>query len=146
MGKMEEALRSEMTRLARKEIRATCLPVARDVRELKRKVSELSRTVGSLVKLVEELSRKQRAEMAKLEAPPDEVEKARLSPRLIRTLRKRLGITQGSLAKLVGVSAASVTFWERGHTHPTESNKAALVALRKLGRREVRRLLEPAGK
>jgi len=30
MGKMEQTLRSEITRLAKKQVRATCLPLARD--------------------------------------------------------------------------------------------------------------------
>jgi hypothetical protein len=34
MGKMEQMLKSEITRLARKQMRATCLPLARDVRRL----------------------------------------------------------------------------------------------------------------
>ena len=30
MGKMEQTLKSEITRLAKKQVRATCLPLARD--------------------------------------------------------------------------------------------------------------------
>ena len=36
----------------------------------------------------------------------------------------------------------SVTLWETGKTRPTGQNRAAIVALRKLGRREVARMLE----
>jgi len=142
MGKMEEAMRSEIARLTSKEIRATCIPLARDVRQLKRTVAHLSRVVASLEKLGGELKEKKLAQKAKLEADPAEVEAARFSAGLIRKLRKRLGLTQAQLASLVGVSGATVTFWEQGRNRPTEANKASLVALRKLGRRDVKALLE----
>jgi len=65
----------------------------------------------------------------------------RLSPALIRKLRARLGITQGELATLVGVSTSAVGFWEYGKAKPEGHNREALVALRKLCRREVRGIL-----
>jgi len=46
------------------------------------------------------------------------------------------------VATVVGVSAASVGLWEQGRTRPTGPNRTALVALRKLGKRDVRRILE----
>ena len=51
MGKMEQTLKSEITRLAKKEMRATYLPLARDVRRLKRTVSALRKTVAVLARL-----------------------------------------------------------------------------------------------
>ena len=142
MGKIETAVKSEIARLAKKEIRAACGPLARDVRELKRTVSRLRRTVASLERAAREWTQQVRAHKAELKVPEEEVEAARLSPGLIRSLRKRLGLSQGQLATVVGVSTVSVGFWEQGKTRPTGPNRAALVALRKLGRRDVRRILE----
>ena len=68
--------------------------------------------------------------------------KVRLSPQLIKKLRKRLNISQPELAILVGVSPAAVGFWETGKSNPRPDTKARLVALRSLGRRDARRLLE----
>jgi len=141
MGKMEQMLKSEITRLARKEIRATYLPLARDVRRLKRTVLALRKTVAVLAKLRDELQAQRTAERAKLTAAPEEVKVARLSPLLVKKLRKRLGITQGELATLVGVSTSAVGSWEYGKAKPEGHNREALVALRKLGKREVRGIL-----
>lgn len=141
MGKMEQTLKYEITRLARKEMRATCLPLARDVRRLKRTVSGLRKTVAVLARLGTELQAERAAERAKLAAAPEEVKASRISLALIRKLRARLGITQGELATLVGVSASAVGSWEYGKARPKGRNKEALVALRKLGRREVREIL-----
>ena len=141
MGKMEQAFKAEIVRLTRKELRATCLPLAREVRQLKRIVRELCRTVRPLKALGSELEAQRAAEMARLQAAPEEVKAARISPRLIKKLRSKLGISQGELALLVGVSAPAVAFWEQGKARPREQTKAALVALRKLGRRDVGKLL-----
>jgi DNA-binding transcriptional regulator YiaG len=71
----------------------------------------------------------------------DRAPAARLSPKLIRSLRTRLGISQAELARLTGVSAVAVGTWESGRSRPRPESKARIVALRSLGRREVRRLL-----
>ena len=141
MGAMEQTFKSEIIRLARKQMRAAYLPLARDVRRLKRIVSALRRTVAPLKVLGTELQAQRTAEMALLQATPEEVKAARISPLLIRKLRRRLGISQGEMAALVGLSAGAVAFWEQGRSRPRGRGKEALVALRKLGRREVKTLL-----
>ena len=141
MGKIEQTLKSEITRLAKKQLRATCLPLTRDVRQLKRTVSALRKTVAVLAKLGAEFQAQRTVERARLAAVPEEVSTARISPLLIKKLRRRLGITQGELATLVGVSHSAVCSWEYEKAKPEGRNREALVALRKLGRREVRRIL-----
>jgi len=141
MGKMEQTLKSEITRLAKKQVRATCLPLARDVRRLKRTVSALRKTIAVLSRLGAELEAQRAAERARLAAAPEEVQSSRISPLLIKKLRARLGITQGELARLVGVSMSAVGSWEYGKAKPEGHNREALVALRKLGKREVRGIL-----
>jgi len=141
MGKMEQTLKSEITRLAKKQVRATCLPLARDVRRLKRTVSALRKTVAVLARLGAELHAQRTAERSKLAVAPEEVKTARLSPLLIKKIRARLGITQGELASLVGVSTSAVGSWEYGKAKPEGHNREALVALRKLGRRDLAGIL-----
>ncbi|MBL7134073.1 MAG: helix-turn-helix domain-containing protein [Phycisphaerae bacterium] len=141
MGRMEQALKSEITRLAKKQVRAACRPLAMDVRQLKRTVSALRKTVAALEKLGTDFQVQRTAEQARLGAPAEEVKAARLSPTLIKKLRKRLGITQGELATLVGVSHSAVGSWEYGIAKPEGRNREALVALRKLGKREVQGIL-----
>jgi DNA-binding transcriptional regulator YiaG len=141
MGKMEQTLKSEITRLARKQMRATYLPLARDVRRLKRTMSALRKTVAVLARLGTQLQAEREAQRAKLAVAPEEVKAARLTPGLIKKLRARLKITQGELATLVGVSMSAVGSWEYGKAKPEGHNREALVALRKLGKREVRGIL-----
>ncbi|MDE2425924.1 MAG: helix-turn-helix domain-containing protein [Elusimicrobia bacterium] len=78
-------------------------------------------------------------------APKKELEHARLSPRLIRAQRARLGLSREAFATLLGVSAGAVQTWEGGQSRPGEQARAALVAIRKLGKREARWRLETLG-
>ena len=71
----------------------------------------------------------------------EEEKAARLSPRLVQSLRRRLGLSQMALARLTGVSAPAVAHWEAGESTPTGRNRVTLVALRKVRKREVKELL-----
>jgi DNA-binding transcriptional regulator YiaG len=80
-----------------------------------------------------------------LEASPEEVKLSRFSPRLLRSLRKTLDISQGELAILAGVTVGAVQKWEAGRFRPKDEKRRVLVALRKVRRRDVRKLLEERG-
>jgi DNA-binding transcriptional regulator YiaG len=145
MGRVEEAVRSEIMRLVRKELRSVVLPLGKEVRQLKRGMGRLTKSVARLERVVAAQVREAEARRDRLEVSEEEVRAARLSARLIRALRTRLGISQGQLAVLVGVSTSAVTKWEQGMISPRGQNRATLVALRKLGRRDARRMLEEKG-
>jgi len=142
MGKLEGMIKSEIVRLAKREIRKIARPLSRDVRSMRSTVSQLRKTVLALQRLTARQESESRKEKVLLEAAPEEVKKSRFSPRLIHTLRKRLGITQKEMATLTGVTIGAIYQWEQGIFEPRGQKKGMLVALRKLGRREVRKLLE----
>jgi len=142
MGKLEGIIKSEIVRLAKREIRAIFAPLGRDVRSLKSTVSKLRRTVVLLERFVAQQESKLKKERTLVEATPEEVKISRFSPRLIRSLRKHLGITQRELAILTGVTIGAIHQWESGIFMPRAQKKGLLVALRKLTRREVRGLLK----
>jgi len=140
MSKFEDAVRAEVLRLVRKELRAQVAPLQKEVRELRRAFSQTRKQLAQIEKLTPKQA--EPATVLALEASEEEISKSRISGNLIRSLRRRLGITQGQLATLVGVSLSAVTLWETNKRRPTGQNRAAIVALRKLGRREVARMLE----
>jgi len=142
MGKLEGMIKSEIVRLAKREIRKIARPLSRDVRSMRSTVSQLRKTVLALQRLTARQESELRKGKVPLEAAPEEVKKSRFSPRLIHTLRKRLGITQKEMATLTGVTVGAIYQWEQGIFEPRGQKKGMLVALRKLGRREVRKLLE----
>jgi DNA-binding transcriptional regulator YiaG len=142
MGKLEATIKSEIERLAKRQVHTVSVPLKREVRLLKISVSQLRRAVLSLERFAALKQKELAKQEIQLEATPEEVKKSRLSPRLIKSLRKHLGITQKELAILIGVSIVAVQKWEIGKFNPKKGKKAALVALRKLGRGEVKKLLE----
>ena len=142
MGKMETIIKSEIQRLAKGGIHKTSAPLARDIRLLKNKVSQLRKIVLLLERSTAQQQKVSGIREETLEASPEEVKASRFSPGLIRSLRRHLGISQKELAILVGVSLGAAHLWETGKFRPKDEKKRVLVALRKLGRREVRSLLE----
>ncbi len=142
MGKLEGTIKSEIERLAKRELHKVSVPLKREIRLLKISVSKLRKTVSSLERFATERQKELAKRQIRLEATPEEVKKSRLSPHLIKSLRKHLGITQKELAILVGVTIGAAHKWEMGKFSPKVEKKAALVALRKLGRGEVKKLLE----
>jgi len=145
MGKLEGIIKSEIVRLAKREIRKLSVPLAKDVRLLKNTVSQLRKTVSALERFAARRESELKKEKVLLEATPEEVKISRFSPRLIRSLRKHLDISQKELAILAGVTVGAIHQWESGIFVPRTQKKSVLVALRKLGRREVRELLEKKG-
>jgi DNA-binding transcriptional regulator YiaG len=142
MGKLEGTIKSEIVRLAKREMRKTSVPLRRNLRLLKKTVSQIRRAVLALKRSTAYQQKELKKRKMPLEAPPEEVKKSRFSPRLIRSLRKSLGITQKELAILTGVTVGAAHQWEIGKFKPKGEKKAVMVALRKLGRRDVRKLLE----
>jgi DNA-binding transcriptional regulator YiaG len=142
MGKVEGVIKSEIVRLARREMRQNFVPLNRDVRSMKTTISQLRKAVSGLQRFVAQQEKAMKAQKTVLEAPPEEVKKARFSPRLMKTLRKRLGVTQREMAALAGVTVGAIYQWEKGIFEPRGEKKRVLVALRKLRRREARKLLE----
>ncbi len=52
-----------------------------------------------------------------------------LDPNRLSAIRTRLGLSQESMARVLGVSFASVNRWEGGHSAPTGPNLDLYVAL-----------------
>lgn len=148
MGKVEEALRAEISRLVRRELSAVVAPLSKEVRLLKREVAQLGKAAARPAARPEPVRvalRGRKAKAAPPQAAAPETEKARLSPRLIQSLRNRLGLTQAQLGALTGVTPGAVTQWEKGVISPRGEKRAALIALRRVGRRDVKRMLEERG-
>ena len=142
MGKLESTIKFEIERLAKREIHKVSVPLKRDVRSLKITLSQLRKAVLPLERFAADRQKELAKQGIPLEVSAEELKMSRFSPRLIKTLRKKLKITQKELANLVGGSVMAVQNWEAGKFTPKADKKAALAALRKLGRTEVKKLLE----
>jgi DNA-binding transcriptional regulator YiaG len=146
VAKLETMIREAIARGARRQVRVVVMPLRREVVRLRRKVREVQGTLTTLRQSANGWKRLMEAVPVVPHVSEEDAKAARLSPRLIASLRRRLGLSQMALARAVGVSAPAVAHWEAGASTPTGQNRANLVALRKLGKREVKDLLARRGK
>jgi DNA-binding XRE family transcriptional regulator len=141
VAKIETAIKEAIHRGARRQVRVVTTSLRREVRRLRQAVARLRREFGALRDVAGQWQRVVRVTPWQPPVSDTELRTARLSPRLIQKLRARLRLSQAGLARLVGVSTAAVLQWERGRSAPSGQNRRNLVGLRKLGRRDVKRLL-----
>jgi DNA-binding transcriptional regulator YiaG len=140
LGKIESTIKGEIQRLAKHEVRVAFRPLRKEVWGIRVKLSNLLKGFAPLDRWAKELSER-RSKEAKLMASPEEVKASRITPDRIHRLRNRLGISQRELGILTGSSLGAVLSWEKGKFRPKGEKKVALVALRKLRKREVKKIL-----
>lgn len=141
MAKLETVIKEAIARGARRQVRVAVLPLRREVQRLRRKMGEIQNALSTVRRSAAGWERLAKAAPPVPPVSEEEAKAARLSPRLVQSLRKRLGLSRMALARLVGVSAPAVAHWEGGESTPAGQNRATLVALRKVGRREAKELL-----
>jgi DNA-binding XRE family transcriptional regulator len=105
------------------------------VAELKRQVSALESANKNLLKAVKPGAG---------QIAPEELEKARFTAGTIKKLREKLGVSQGSFAKFLGVSINTVNNLEHkaGRLRPRPGTLAGLLAARKLSKSEFVKAIE----
>ena len=140
MGKIESTIKSEIQRLAKHEVKTVFRPLRKEVWGIRLKLSNLLKEFAPMNRLAKEISKAKSVE-PKLAASPEEVKASRFTPERIKRLRNKLGISQRELGILVGATNGAVLSWEKGKFKPQGEKKAALVALRKLKKRDVKKML-----
>ena len=141
MADLAGALKEEIRRLARKEIKAETGATKQAVSQYRREIAKLKRQVAEQEKKIAFLADQERKRLEQPEAEQVD-EGVRFSPRSVKAQRDRLGLSAADYAKLVGVSALTIYNWEKGKTRPRKEQFAALVAVRGIGKREAMRRLE----
>ncbi len=143
MAKVEQAIRSAAVEAVRRELRATA--VSKELRELQRSLAGLEKRVRWLEEAAARAPVAVGGRLPRLHASDQELRRSRVTPASIKKLRARLGITQAQLAAIIGITGPAVAQWETGTSEPRGDNRRILVALRKVNRRDVERLLAAKG-
>ena len=137
MSTVQNALKQEIIRLARREIKQQVMPIVSGIKKLKATTATLKAEIEALQK-------------AKTVAPvgsapvisDDEVKTARFSGALIKRLRTRHGLSRNEFGKLIGVTGFAVIAWETNECKPKADRRKAIIALRKMGKRQVAKMLK----
>lgn len=140
MKSLNDALRHEITRLARKEVKAQLAPLHAASSRHRSEIAELKRALKDLERRLGYLERQERKRVGE-PAAPDLAEGSRFSRKGLKSHRARLGLSAADYALLAGTSAQTIYSYERGLSRPRPAQLAKLVALRSVGKREAERRL-----
>lgn len=145
MPDIARVLKEEIQRLARKEVKAATAALRKDTVVLKRVAADHKRRIVKL----ERDNRGLRMDAARrrkesLEVTDKEVGRARITAKMVRGMRSKLGLSQAELAKLLDVNSQTVYQWEHkeGRLSFRGNAKAAILAVRKLSRQEAQQRLD----
>lgn len=135
-------LKSEIARLARKEVRAEVAPLKKAAAQYRSSIAALKREIHKLQTQV----RRARNFESTTERDDHEGEvRHRFQARGLASHRRKLALSAEDYGALVGVTGQSIYKWERGEVRPRAKQIEALSAVRGLGKREaMARLQEQA--
>jgi DNA-binding transcriptional regulator YiaG len=144
MPNIATLLKSEISRLSRREIRKEVLPLRRSAATHRREIAALKRAIAALDRRAKSL--------AKMVARPDsktaatDERQTRFVAKGLVSLRKRLSLSAADFARLLGVSMQSVYNWERKKTSPRKEQVVAIAALRSVSKREAQERLSTSSR
>lgn len=136
MPNIASVLKSEIQRVARKELRTETQQLKKTVAQYRSQLAQLKRRLQALEQQVRRQSRGGGRAAPAESQDEDSGPSLRFSAKGLATQRKRLGLSAASVAKILGVSALSVYKWESGKTRPRARQLEAIASLRKMGKRE----------
>lgn len=129
------ALKGEIRRLARKEVRESVTPLRKLVAALRRRVAQQKRQMAELERTAKRAVRSGRAAV---EAPEAQGSQIRFSPQWVKKHRKKLNMSRRVYANLVGVSAQTIFGWETGRARPRRGALESWRRIRSMGKRELK--------
>ena len=134
MPNVANVLKSEISRIAKKELRLELAGLKKAHASFRSDIALLKRLMQGLEKSVRLAAKSQRA---KPEPSPDEpaTTNSRFSAKSLASQRRRLGFSAEECGLLIGSSGQAIYNWEAGKARPRAKNLAAIAALRTLGRK-----------
>lgn len=141
MANLASALKQEVLRLARKELRKELDGLKKASSSYRSDIAGLKRQVASLERQVANLGKRTGRQEHRID-PTDVAGKTRFSAKGFATRRQRLGLSAAEMGLLLGVSAQTVYHWEAGKTRPRANQLGQIIALRAMGKRQIKARLE----
>ena len=135
MQNLVQALRAEITRLAKRETKGQLTTLKAASARYRREIAELKRVTRDLEKRLARVEGQER-KRARKSPPPELAEGARFSPRGLKSHRAKLGLSAEDHGLLAGVSGQMIYIYERGDARPRKAQLTKLVSVRDLGKRE----------
>lgn len=142
MPNIASILKSEIARVARKEIRGETLQLKRAVSSYRSQIAMLKRRAQALEQQLRSLSKRGGGKAApRADAEDGPMASFRFSAKGLASHRKRLGLSAHDCGLLLGASGQSVYKWEDGKARPRAKHLPAIAALRTMGKKQVAEIL-----
>ena len=137
MPNIASLLKTEIARVARKEVRGETVQLKKAISAYRSQIADLKRRAQALEQQLRRLS-KRGARSEPLANGHDESagQPFRFSAKGLASHRKRLGLSAHDCGLLLGASGQSVYKWEEGDVRPRASHMPAIAALRLMGKKE----------
>ncbi len=135
MTNIASLLKTEISRLARKEVRAETASLKNSVGNYRAEIAALKRRAQAMELELRRLS-KGHARARPVEAQAEPAQKLRFTAKGLASQRRRLGLSASDVGLLVGASGQSIYNWEEGKAHPRARHLRAIAALRTMGKKE----------
>ncbi len=146
MPNLSQVIKAEIARISRREIKAAVNPLRTSTIVLKKTAAQFKKRIAVLESDNKRLRGLQDAftsrEKAQSAEEPDR--KVRITSKSIQKLRTKLGLSQESLAKLIGVSSQAIYLMEHkaGRLKLRSTTLSKLLTIKGMGKREAQAKLQ----
>jgi DNA-binding XRE family transcriptional regulator len=134
MPNIASLLKTEISRVARKEVRADTMGLKKALGVCRAEIAALKRRAQALEFALRRLSKAHAKAPVEVQAQP--AQKLRFTAKGLAAQRRRLGLSAQDCGLLVGASGQSIYNWEDGKALPQARHLPAIAALRTLGKKE----------
>ena len=136
MPNVASVLKSEISRVARKEVRGETVALKKAVSAYRTEIAALKRRANAVEQLLRRLANGHSKASASPEVDQDPG-KFRFSAKGLASQRQRLGLSAEQCGLLLGASSQSIYNWEQGKTRPLARHLPAIAAVRGMSKKEV---------
>jgi len=142
MPNIAAVLKTEISRIARKEMRSEIQTLKQAVSTQRAQIAALKKRAETAERLLRQLSKG--AARSKPAKDPDEAASGtlRFSAKGLKSLRIKLGLSANDIGLLLGATGQSVYNWESGKVRPHAKHLPAIAELRGMGKKEAVKRLE----
>jgi DNA-binding XRE family transcriptional regulator len=142
MPNFASALKSEIARVARKEVKGEIQSLKKLSAQHRSHIAALKRQVAALEKLLRRASKGVRVQPASAAAAAEDsdVGGLRFRAKGFATHRARLGLSAAQVGAMLGVSGQTIYHWESGKAKPRARQMPAIAAMRKLSKSQAQEI------
>lgn len=139
MPNIAQVLKSEIARIARKEVRAHSTELQKSLAAARAEIKSLRQRLTSAEKQLAKQAATEKPEAPSVEQVQDASagKPGRFSAKRLISLRKKLGLSQADFGHLVGASSLSIYKWETGQVRPREKFLLAIETIKMLPKVEL---------